>query len=123
MSTRSQAWASDGTVSKSAASRHWIAAAAAKISELRERDLRGTKFFGLILDGVALAADAVVVVAPGLTHDGHKVILDFEPGASENPAVTKALVARLQARGFAPIPGHRFFAGAPGMGGGSATPR
>jgi putative transposase len=110
MSTRSQAWASDGTMSKSAASRHWIEATAAKISELRERDLRGTKFLGLMLDGVALAADAVVVVALGLTCDGQKVILDFEPGASENTAVAKALVARLQARGFAPIPGHRFFA-------------
>jgi len=63
-----------------------------------------------MLDGVALAADAVVVVALGLTRDGHKVILDFEPGASENTAVAKALVARLQARGFAPIAGHRFLA-------------
>ena len=110
MSTRSQAWASDGVVSKSAASRHWIAATAAKVAELRERDLRGTEFFGLMLDGVALGADAVVVVALGLTRDGHKVILDFEPGASENTAVAKALVARLQARGFAPLAGNRFLA-------------
>ena len=110
MSTRSQAWASDGVMSKSAASRHWIAATAAKVTELRERDLRGTEFFGLMLDGVALAADAVVVVALGLTRDGHKMLLDFEPGASENTAVVKALVARLQARGFAPMAGHRLFA-------------
>ena len=110
MSTRSQAWASEGAMSKSAASRHWIEATAAKVAELRERDLRGTAFFGLMLDGVALAADAVVVVALGLTRDGHKVVLDFEPGASENTAVAKALVARLQARGFAPMAGHRFLA-------------
>jgi transposase-like protein len=110
MSTRSQAWASDKVMSKSAASRHLIEATAAKVSELRERDLRGTEFFGLMLDGVALAADAVVVVALGLTRDGHKVVLDFEPGASENTAVAKALVARLQARGFAPIAGHRLLA-------------
>jgi putative transposase len=110
MSTRSQAWASDGVMSKSAASRHWIAATAAKVTELRERDLRGVEFFGLMLDGVALAADAVVVVALGLTRDGHKMVLDFEPGASENSAVAKALVARLQARGFAPMSGHRLFA-------------
>jgi putative transposase len=110
MSTRSQAWASDGVMSKSAASRHWIAATAAKVAELRERDLRGREFFGLMLDGVALAADAVVLVALGLTRDGHKVVLDFEPGASENTAVAKALVARLQARGFAPMAGHRLLA-------------
>lgn len=110
MSTRSQAWAGGEATSKSAASRHWIEATAAKIAELRERDLRGTEFFGLMLDGVVLAAEAVVVVALGLTRDGHKVILDFEPGASENTAVAKALVARLQTRGFAPIAGHRFLA-------------
>ena len=110
MSTRTQAWASGAGMSKSAASRHWVEATAAKVSELRERDLRGREFFGLILDGVVLAADAVVVVALGLTCDGHKVVLDFEPGASENTAVAKALVARLQARGFAPIAGHRLLA-------------
>jgi len=110
MSTRTQAWASDGAMSKSAASRHWIEATAAKVAELRERDLRGTEFFGLMLDGVALAAEAVVVVALGLTRDGHKVILDFEPGASENTAVAKALAARLQARGFGPMAGHRLLA-------------
>jgi putative transposase len=110
MSTRSQAWAHSGATSKSAASRHWIEATAAKVAELRERDLRGTEFFGLIMDGVALAADAIVLVALGLTHDGHKVVLDFEPGASENTAVAKALVARLQTRGFAPLPGRRLFA-------------
>lgn len=110
MSTRSQAWASDGAMSKSAASRHWIEATAAKVAELRERDLRSTQFFGLMLDGVALASDAVVVVALGLTREGHKVILDFEPGASENTAVAKALIARLQARGFAPGAGQRLLA-------------
>lgn len=110
MSTRSQAWASAGVMSKSAASRHWIAASAAQVAALRERDLRGTEFFGLMLDGVALAADAVVVVALGLTREGRKVVLDFEPGASENTAVAQALVARLQARGFAPLAGHRLYA-------------
>jgi transposase-like protein len=49
----------------------------------------------------------VVVVALGITREGDKVVLDFEPGASESAPVVKALVARLQARGFGPIPGHR----------------
>lgn len=110
MSMRSQAWACEGATSKSSASRHWIQATAAKVAELRERDLRSTEFFGLMLDGVVLSADAVVVVALGLTRDGHKIILDFEPGASENTAVTKALIARLQTRGFGPVCGHRLYA-------------
>jgi len=109
MSTRSQEWASEGVMSKTAASRHWIEATAANIARLRERDLRSSRFFGLMLDGVVLAADAVVVVAIGLTEDGHKHVLDFEPGASENAAVTTALIARLQSRGFGPVAGSRLF--------------
>jgi len=110
MSTRSHAWASENATSKSAASRYWIEATAAKIAELRERDLRGTEFFGVMLDGVVLTANAVVIVALGLARNGRKVVLDLEPGASENMAVAKTLVARLQARGFGPLPGHRLLA-------------
>ena len=50
-STRSQEWASEGVMSKSAASRHWIEATAAKITELRERDLRKMIFFGAVKRG------------------------------------------------------------------------
>ena len=110
MSTRSQEWASEGVMSKSAASRHWIEATAAKITELRERDLRKMVFFGLMLDGVFLGDGAVVVIALGLLRTGEKVLLDFEVGASENAAVCTALVARWQQRGFGPPAGSRLFA-------------
>jgi transposase-like protein len=110
MSTRSQEWASEGVMSKSAASRHWVEATAAKISELRERDLREMVFFGLMLDGVFLGDGAVVVIALGLLCTGEKVLLDFEVGASENAVVCTALVARLQQRGFGPPAGSRLLA-------------
>ena len=110
MSTRSQEWASEGVVSKSAASRHWIEATAAKITELRERDITKMTFFGLMLDGVFLGDGAVVVIALGLLSTGEKVLLDFEVGASENAAVSTALVARLQRRGFGPPTGSRLLA-------------
>lgn len=110
MSTRSQEWASEGVMSKSAASRHWVEATAAKISELRERDLREMVFFGLMLDGVFLGDGAVVVIALGLLSTGEKVLLDFEVGASENAVVCTALVARLQQRGFGPPAGSRLLA-------------
>ena len=110
MSTRSQEWASEGVMSKSAASRHWMEATAAKITELRERDLRKMVFFGLMLDGVSLGDGAVVVIALGLRGTGEKVLLDFEVGASENTVVSTALVARLQRRGFGPPTGSRLFA-------------
>ena len=110
MSTRSQAWASEGVMSKTAASRHWIEATAARIFEMRERDLRKTAFFGLMLDGVVAGNGAVVVIALGLACTGEKVVLDLEVGGSENAVVCTALVARLQRRGFAPAPGSRLFA-------------
>jgi transposase-like protein len=110
MSTRSQEWASEGVISKSAASRHWIEATAAKITELRERDLRKMVFFGLMLDGVYLGDGAVVVIALGLLCTGEKILLDFEVGASENAVVCTALVARLQSRGFGPPTGSRLLA-------------
>ena len=49
----------------------------------------------------------MVVVALGITREGDKVVLDFEPGARENTAVARALVARLTARGIGPLAGHR----------------
>lgn len=110
MSTRSQAWAKDGVMSKTAASRHWVQATAAKIGELRERDLRGKTFFAVMLDGVVISRGAMVVIALGLTTTGEKLVLDFEVGASENAPVCKALVTRLQRRGFGPADGHRLFA-------------
>lgn len=110
MSTRSQAWANEGAMSKTAASRHWIEATAAKIADLRERDLSKTAFFGIMLDGVFVGGDAVVVIALGLTCTGEKMVLDFEVGSSENAVVSTALVTRLQRRGFGPPPGCRLFA-------------
>ena len=52
----------------------------------------------------------MVVGALGITREGDKVVLDFEPGASEKTAVAKALVERLTARGFGPLAEHRLLA-------------
>ncbi len=79
MSTRSQEWTNEGVTSKSAASRYWMEATAGKIAELRERPLEQHEFIGLMLDGVWLGQNAVVVVALGITREGDKVVLDFEP--------------------------------------------
>jgi hypothetical protein len=40
MSTRGLEWANQEATSKSAASAHWVKASAAKIEELRQRDLK-----------------------------------------------------------------------------------
>ena len=78
-------------MTKTAASRHWIEAAAARIVELREHGLAKTALFGLLLDGVVVGNGAVVLIALGLTCTGEKVVLDFEVGNSENAVVCTAL--------------------------------
>ena len=54
MTTRSKERTGEEATSKSAACWHWIEVTCAKIAELRERDLKATAFFGLMLDGVPL---------------------------------------------------------------------
>ena len=53
-----------------------------------------------MLDGIRLSKDQLAIVALGVTADGHKHILDFELGSSENAEVCRALMRRLIKRGF-----------------------
>ena len=93
-------WANEEAASKSAASRHWIAATAGKIAGLREREVRSGKFIGLMIEGIALRAHAMVVVALGIKREGHKVVLDFEPGASRKHDGGQGLGCALDGEGL-----------------------
>lgn len=97
---------SPGT-SKSEVSRLWQEYGRASLEELRSRDLRGAPFVLLLLDGIVLSEDLHAVAALGVLADGTKRFLDFEIGASENVEVCDALLSRLEARGFAPVPDTR----------------
>jgi hypothetical protein len=77
-----------------------VSASVKKIQQLRERDLSGERFFGLILDGVFLTREIVVLVGIGLCCDGRKKVLDFEVGSSENLEVARELIRRLVQRRF-----------------------
>ena len=87
-------------VSKSNVSRHWQAAGHKFVDKLRSRDLSETDWVILMLDGIRLSKDQLAIVALGVTADGHKHILDFELGSSENAEVCRALMRGLIKRGF-----------------------
>ena len=95
-------------IGKSSVSRLWVKEGLKCIEKLRGRELSGEKFFALILDGLALSNDLHAVTALGITHDGRKIMLDFQIGSSESKEVCNDLLKRLISRGFKTE--HRLFA-------------
>jgi len=100
LSTRSCQRVTAGAISSSQVSRQWALRSAQRLEELRSRDLSQEKYFGLVVDGVALSQELVVVVALGLREDGRKQMLDFAVGSTESYEVVRELLARLRERGF-----------------------
>jgi putative transposase len=92
--------------SRSQLSRLWRQVGREKFAELRHRALaedadgKRRDWLALVLDGIVLADDLVAIVAVGITVNGHKAVLDFELGASENALTASALMGRLIHREF-----------------------
>jgi transposase-like protein len=95
-------------IGKSSVIRLWVKEGLKCIEKLRGRELSGEKFFALILDGLALSNDLHAVTALGITHDGRKIMLDFQIGSSESKEFCNDLLKRLISRGFKTE--HRLFA-------------
>jgi len=87
-------------VSKSNVSRLWQSVGHKFVDELRGQDLTEKDWAILMLDGIRLSKDQLAIVAIGITADGHKHVLDFDLGGSENMEVCRALMRRLSKRGF-----------------------
>ena len=85
-------------VSKSEASRMWIAESLKQLEHLRSRPLDELDLLVVQIDGVA-AGDQMILMAVGIDSGGSKHALDFEIGSSESAAVVKALIDRLTKRG------------------------
>ena len=100
MSTRSAQNVCGKAFSASELSRRFIAHSAARVEELRGRDLSKEEYFGLMIDGVFLSRDLVVIVALGIRSDGTKQVLDFSSGSTESYEVARGLLARLTQRKF-----------------------
>ncbi|MFQ5745457.1 MAG: IS256 family transposase [Acidobacteriota bacterium] len=88
-------------ISKSQVSREFIEAGERLLKELAERDFSGVDLLVIYLDGVQFGPYHVIC-AVGVDEGGHKHVLGFREGATENAEVAKALLEDLVARGVRP---------------------
>jgi len=98
-------WPDPQGTSKSNVSRYWQQVGHKFVEQLRGRELAEFDWAVLMLDGIRLSKDQLAIVAIGhfyckLASEGHKHVLDFDFGSTENAEVCRALMRRLMKRGF-----------------------
>jgi transposase-like protein len=86
-------------LSSSTVSRGFVQASAAKLREFQERDLSGEEVVAVFLDGKTFA-DAMMVVALGITLNGDKRFLGFVETDTENEKVLTPFLRLLVERGL-----------------------
>lgn len=86
-------------VEKSAVSDNFIAASREKLQELMERGFGELRLCALLIDGTPFR-DRQMIVALGISTDGHKTVSGLREGATENAAVVSELLRDLAARGL-----------------------
>src|SRR5271157_1322857 len=89
-------------VSKSAASRHFVALSAERMKEWMASDLAGLDILVVQIDSIHIVEDLVLVAAIGIDGEGVKHPLGLMEGATENTAVVQALIDNLVERGLDP---------------------
>jgi putative transposase len=89
-------------VSKSAASRRFVALSAERLAQWLAADLSGLDLLVVQIDGLHLAEDLLLVAAVGIDGAGVKHPLGLVEGATENAAVVQALLDDLVGRGLDP---------------------
>jgi putative transposase len=89
-------------VSKSAASRHFVALSTQRLKEWMGADLSGLDILVVQIDGIHISESLVLVAAIGIDGQGVKHPLGLIEGATENGAVVQALIDDLIERGLDP---------------------
>src|SRR5208283_4439551 len=89
-------------VSKSAASRHFVALSAARMKEWMGADLSSLDIMVVQIDGIHISEHLVLVAALGIDSEGFKHPLGLMEGATEHSAVVQALIDDLIERGLDP---------------------
>jgi putative transposase len=89
-------------VSKSAASRHFVALSAARMKEWMGADLSSLDIMVVQIDGIHITEHLVLVAAIGIDGEGVKHPLGLIEGATEHGAVVQALIDDLVERGLDP---------------------
>jgi len=85
-------------IEKSTVSEYFIEASRGRLQKLQARQLGEHAFCAMMIDGTCYR-DQQVVVAIGLTLEGHKVVLGLHQGATENATVVKHLLDDIAQRG------------------------
>src|SRR5215831_6088673 len=91
------------SLSKSAASRQFIALSAERMKEWMASDLSGLDILVVQIDGIHIAEHLVLVAAIAIDGKGEKHPLALLEGATENSAVVQALIDNLIERGLDPV--------------------
>ena len=89
-------------LSKSAASRRFVALSAERMEEWMASDLSKLDLLVIQIDGIQIAEDLVLLAAVGVDVVGDKHPLGVIEGATENATVVQALLDNLIARGLDP---------------------
>jgi len=89
-------------LSKSAASRRFVALSAARMKDWMTSDVAGLDLLVIQIDGIHMAEDLILVVAIGVDARGDKHPLGLAEGATENAATVQALIDNLIERGLDP---------------------
>jgi putative transposase len=89
-------------VSKSAASRHFVALSAARMKEWMGADLSALDIMVVQIDAIHITEHLVLVAAIGIDGEGVKHPLGLIEGATEHSAVVQALIDGLIERGLDP---------------------
>ena len=89
-------------LSKSAASRRFVALSAERMAEWMASDISGLDLLVIQIDGIHIEEDLVLVAAVGIDSLGDKHPLAAIEGATENAAVVQALLDNLIERGLDP---------------------
>jgi putative transposase len=95
-------------VSKSAASRRFVALSTEKLDTFMNADLSGLDLLVIQIDGLHVSDDLVLVAAIGIDGEGGKHPLALMEGATENAATVQALLDNLVERGLDPAVGRLF---------------
>jgi putative transposase len=90
-------------ISKSAASRHFVALSSERMKEWLAADLSGLDLLIIQIDGIHISEGLMLVAAIGIDGQGLKHPLGLIEGATENAAVVQALVDDLISRGLDPL--------------------
>ena len=89
-------------LSKSAASRHFVALSATRLKQWMAGDLSGLELLVIQIDGIHMDEDMTLVAALGVDVSGDKHPLGLVEGATENATTVQALIDNLVERGLDP---------------------